>query len=153
MSFLTLALVALTLIPPQGADTAALEREARQIETMLIAPCCWMQPVSQHQSQASDEVKQQIRVLLAAGKTRQEVLDAFVAQYGPRILAEPPATGFGRLLYVALPLAFVLSGAALIVFLRRVSVRRSPSAAASGGVPTDDDRYATQLDDELRDMD
>jgi cytochrome c-type biogenesis protein CcmH len=153
MSFLTLALVTLTLIPPQGADTAALEREARQIETMLIAPCCWMQQVSQHQSQASDDVKQEIRVLLAAGKTRQEVLDAFVAQYGPRILAEPPAHGFGRWLYVGLPLAFVISAAGLVAFIRRASVRRSPPAATAGSPQTDDASYAARLDDELRDMD
>jgi cytochrome c-type biogenesis protein CcmH len=153
MNILVLALVALTLVPPQGADSAALEREARQIETMLIAPCCWLQQVSQHQSQASDEVKQEIRVLLASGKTRQEVLDMFVAQYGPRILAEPPAKGFGRLLYVALPLAFVLSAAAVVVFVRRANAGRSLSAAASEDIPTEDDRYAARLDDELRDMD
>src|SRR5450756_1639800 len=53
---------------------AALEQEARQIEHMIIAPCCWMQPVSDHQSQASDEVKQQIRQWLGSGMTRQQVL-------------------------------------------------------------------------------
>jgi cytochrome c-type biogenesis protein CcmH len=153
MSILTLALVALTLVPPHGADSTALEREARQIETMLIAPCCWLQQVSQHQSQASDEVKQEIRVLLASGKTRQEVLDTFVAQYGPRILAEPPAKGFGRLLYVVLPLAFVLSAAAVVVFVRRASAGRSLSTVAAEDIPPEDDGYAARLDDELRDMD
>lgn len=153
MTVLTLALVVLTMAAPPATDAAAFEREARQIETMLIAPCCWMQPVSQHQSQASDEVKEQIRVLLATGKTRQQVLDAFVVQYGPRILAEPPAQGFGRLLYVGLPLAFVLSAAALVVFLRRATVRRSPARAPSEAVSASDDAYAVRLDDELRDMD
>src|SRR5665811_2481238 len=79
---------------------AALEQEARQIEHMVIAPCCWMQPVSDHQSQASDEVKQQIRQWLGSGMTRQQVLDAFVARYGARILAEPPKQGFSRFLYL-----------------------------------------------------
>jgi cytochrome c-type biogenesis protein CcmH len=156
-----IAFIALTLAAPQAADPAALEREARQLETMLIAPCCWLQPVSQHQSQASDDVKQQIRVLLAAGKTRQEVLDAFAAQYGPRILAEPPATGVGRLLYVGMPLAFVLSAGALVLFLKKATARRRvPAAAPPGttGTPADttgtpDDAYTERLDDELRDMD
>jgi len=153
MSLPSLALAMLMLVGVPSADPATLEREARQLETMLIAPCCWMQPVSQHQSQASDEVKQQIRVLLAAGKSRQEVLDAFVAQYGPRILAEPPAQGVGRLLYVGLPLAFVLSAAAVIVFLRRATVRRPQAHGAPDTVLASDDAYARRLDDELRDMD
>ena len=153
MHFLTLVLVVLMMVAPPAADPVALEREARQLETMLIAPCCWMQPVSQHQSQASDDVKEQIRILLAAGKTRQEVLDAFVAQYGPRILAEPPAQGIGRLLYVGLPLAFVLSAAALVVFLRRATVRRPPSRASSEAVSISDDACALRLDEELQDLD
>jgi cytochrome c-type biogenesis protein CcmH len=148
-----LALVVLMAVGAPSTDPIALEREARQLETMLIAPCCWMQPVSQHQSQASDEVKQQIRVLLAAGKTRQEVLDAFVVQYGPRILAEPPAEGVGRLLYVGLPLAFVLSAAALVLYLRRTTVRPPTSRAPTEALEASDDAYAARLDDELRDMD
>jgi cytochrome c-type biogenesis protein CcmH len=153
MSFLTLAFVALTMVAPPAADAATLEREARQLETMLIAPCCWMQPVSQHQSEASDQVKRQIRVLLATGKTRQEVLDAFVAQYGPRILAEPPTRGFGWVLYVTLPLAFVLSAAVLVVSVRRASRRHSPPGVPVGANSVEDDAYAARLDDELRDMD
>jgi len=152
MSFLTLALVVLTLAAPPP-DAASVEREAQQIEGLLIAPCCWTQPVSQHQSQASDEVKKQIRTLLAAGKTRQEVLDAFAAQYGPRILAEPPAAGFGRLLYVGLPLAFLLSAAALILFVRRASSARAAPSTAPETVVADEAGYAARLDDELRDMD
>lgn len=153
MSCPSFAMALLMLVAVPSADPATLERDARQLETMLIAPCCWMQPVSQHQSQASDDVKQQIRVLLASGKSRQEVLDAFVVQYGPRILAEPPAQGIGRLLYVGLPLAFVLSGAAVIVFLRRATARRPRAQSAPDPVLASDDAYARRLDDELRDMD
>jgi cytochrome c-type biogenesis protein CcmH len=155
MNYLALTLVALTLAGSQPAPPAATEREAKQIETMLIAPCCWTAQVSQHQSEASLQVKGEIREMLAAGRTRQQVLDAFVVRYGERILAEPPARGFGRLLYVALPLAFVLSGALLVVFVRRASRSGAPAAAAGGEAAgsTGDDRYAAQLDDELRDMD
>jgi cytochrome c-type biogenesis protein CcmH len=133
-------------------DPAALEREARLLETRLIAPCCWTQPVSEHRSEASDEVKRQIRALLAGGKSRQEVLDAFVAQYGPRILAEPPARGVGGLLYVGLPLAFVLGGVALVLFLGQAGVRQRVEAAREAS-PADDAAYAERLDEELRQMD
>lgn len=151
MTLLMLALAAMTLAP--APDPASIEREARQIEGQLIAPCCWTQPVSQHQSQASDEVKKQIRVLLTAGKTRQEVLDAFAAQYGARILAEPPAAGVGRLLYVGLPLAFLLSAAALVIFVKRASASKPPPGPAPGTTAPDEAGYSARLDEELRDLD
>ena len=151
MSLFGWTMVALLLAAPPSPDAGALEREARQIETMLIAPCCWMQQVSEHQSEASEEVKRQIRVLLAEGKTRQQVLDAFVAQYGTRILVEPPDQGFGRLLHLGLPAALVLGGAALVVFIRRMG-RRQPGMDPVAP-QTADATYVERLDEELRKLD
>jgi len=137
----------------------ALEREAREIETLLIAPCCWNQQVSEHQSAVVDEVKKEIRAQLAAGRSRQEILDAFVARYGKKILAEPPAQGFGLLVYVVPLVVFALSGIGLTVFIKRMSGRPAavePAAAAAAGAGAPAAReaeYARQLDDELRDMD
>ena len=141
---------------------AALEKEARQIERMLIAPCCWMAPVSEHNSPASDEVKQQIREWLGRGMTRQQVLDAFVERYGVRILAEPPNKGAGRYLYTAPWLVFGLSAIGLVVLVKKLTASRAAAAPAaetspvrSEPAPADPDRraYEERLDEELRDMD
>jgi cytochrome c-type biogenesis protein CcmH len=154
MFFLNVVVVASTLFAAQPPTADAFEREAREIETMLMAPCCWSQPVSQHQSQASEEVKQQIRALLASGKNRQEVLNAFVAQYGQRILVEPPARGFGAVLYGGLLITFLLTASGLVLWVRRASRRPAAvTASMSAGGASDDAVYAARLDDELRDMD
>jgi cytochrome c-type biogenesis protein CcmH len=156
MHAIAFLLLSLTLAGPQAPDASALEREARQLETMLVAPCCWSQPVSQHQSQASDEVKQQIRALLASGRSRQQVLDAFVAQYGARILVEPPMRGVGSLLYGGLTLAFVVTAWVLVFRVRRASRRphvTGTPAAAAAAATSEDSTYAERLDEELRDMD
>ncbi|HSK08560.1 MAG TPA: cytochrome c-type biogenesis protein CcmH [Vicinamibacterales bacterium] len=155
MSWSNLVLVALlTAAPPLSGP--ALETEARQIETMLIAPCCWNQQVSEHQSPASDEVKKEVRAMLAAGASRQEVLDSFAARYGNRILAEPPAVGFTRFLYV-LPWVFFGGSAIGLTFLvRRMSARRpapEPSAANPAAAQAAQSDYEQRLDDELRDLD
>jgi cytochrome c-type biogenesis protein CcmH len=147
-------LLVLSFVAPAGSDPpASIEREARHVETMLIAPCCWMQPVSQHQSPASDEVKKEIRQLLAAGNTRQQVLDTFVAQYGERILVEPRLSGFGAVLYAGLALSFVLSAVALVFWVRRAARRRGAAPAAAAVTAPEDAAYAARLDDELRDLD
>ena len=130
MFFLNVVILALALSATQPPTPKALEREARQIETMLMAPCCWAQPVSQHQSQASEDVKQQIRTLLASGKNRQEVLDAFVSRYGQRILVEPPGRGFGAVLYGGLLITFLLTASGLVLWVRRASRRPAAVTAA-----------------------
>ncbi|MDD5720794.1 MAG: cytochrome c-type biogenesis protein CcmH [Candidatus Krumholzibacteria bacterium] len=151
VGFLNWTMVALLFAAPSSLESAALEREARQIETMLVAPCCWMQQVSEHQSEASEGVKRQIRSLLTAGNTRQQVLDAFVAQYGRRILVVPPDEGFGRWLYIGLLGGFIAGGAGLFRFVRRMS-RRQPGADAAPP-QTVDSAYAERLEQELRNLD
>jgi cytochrome c-type biogenesis protein CcmH/NrfF len=135
MTMLTL-IVALGLSPVlSGPD---LEREARALEAMIIAPCCYSQQVSVHQSPA-------------AGETREQILNAYVSQYGKRILAEPPAEGFDLALYVLPPLLLILSAALVIVVIRRFSHR--PADVTPVERPVSSATYDARLDDELRDLD
>jgi cytochrome c-type biogenesis protein CcmH/NrfF len=153
MGILTSFLFALVLTAaPQ--DPQALEQEAKQIETMLIAPCCWSQQVSLHQSAAVDEIKANIRRLLAENKTRQQILDAYVAEYGDRILAEPPARGFSAALYV-LPWVFLAGSIGLVVTVVRRLRRSAPRApsAAQRAPSAESEAEADRLDEELRNLD
>lgn len=136
-----------------ATDPQALEREARQLETKLMAPCCWAQQVSLHQSPAADEIKRNIRRLLAEGKTSQQVLDFYVAEYGDRILSEPPARGFSRLIYVA-PWVFLVGSVGLVVVvIRRLrAVSTAPARTEQAAVPPNDDE-AERIDEELRNLD
>jgi cytochrome c-type biogenesis protein CcmH len=117
----------------QPAADPAQEKEAKEIETMVIAPCCWSQQVSVHQSPAADQMKKDIRAQLAEGNTRPQILDAFVAQYGERILAEPPARGFKRTLYVLPVLLLVASGVVLSFVVKRMA--RQPALAGGPAEP------------------
>lgn len=141
--------VALTVTAPLPAH---LETEARQIEKEVVAPCCWSQQVAIHQSPAADEVRKDIRIRLARGETHQAILDDYVVQFGTRILVEPPATGYKRLLYVFPPVALVLSAAGVVAFLRRAAARRSADTlpAGDGTAPAG---YDERLSEELREMD
>ncbi len=151
---LAAVLLSATAAPAQPAATPALEREAKEIEAKVIAPCCWSQQVSVHQSPAADEMKRDIRKQLAEGRTRQQILDAYIAQYGEQILAEPPARGFTRTLYVLPVLLLVLSAVVLSVVVKRMA--RQPAVAggpADPSVPAAKDAYGDRLNDELRDLD
>ena len=64
-----------------GAVSQDLEEQARIIGGKLMAPCCWAEPVSQHLSPVAEEMRGQIREMLAAGRSEQEILDFYVARY------------------------------------------------------------------------
>ena len=152
MGSLTQVTIALWLAVA-AADPQALEREAKQLEAKLMAPCCWAQQVSLHQSPAADEIKQNIRRLLAEGKAPQQILDVYVAEYGDRILAEPPARGFSRLIYVA-PWVFLVASVGLVVVVIKRLRAVSPAPASTGPAalpPTEDE--ADRIDEELRKLD
>jgi cytochrome c-type biogenesis protein CcmH len=136
-----------------AVDPQALEREAKQLEAKLMAPCCWAQQVSLHQSPAADDIKQTIRTLLAEGKTSEQILDIYVAQYGDRILAEPPARGFSRLIYVAPWVFLVASVGLVIVVIRRLrAVTPAPARSERAAAPPSEDE-ADRIDEELRNLD
>ncbi len=139
----------------ESSDTA-LTREAQTVAAMLMAPCCYSQQASVHQSDAAEQVRLDVRARLGRGETRARILEAYVARYGKRILAEPPATGFDRSLYILPVVVFGLSLGLVAIVLRRSSRRPSEGTAGPTGADEHDEVPATvqrQLDDELRDLD
>lgn len=152
----SLVAIGLLLVVPHAAGGAPdTEHEARAIESMLVAPCCFSQQVSVHQSPAAEEVRRDIRGRLAAGQTRDQIVDAYVARHGKRILAEPRAEGFDLTLHV-MPFVLLLGSVGVGIAL----VRRFGLAKGSAPTPVPHDVQVAgrtalehQLDDELRDLD
>jgi cytochrome c-type biogenesis protein CcmH len=83
----------------------------------------------------SPELHREVVDLDRAGKTAQEILDAFVAKYGEKALMAPKPEGFNLWGYLLPGSAILLAGGALVVFIwgRRVAVVEASAAAASGG--------------------
>ena len=158
LSLLLAIAVAPAIAQAQAAapDLDARERVARQIETELIAPCCWSQQVSQHESPIATEIRADIRQRLAAGETHDKIVGHYVTEYGERILATPPASGFNYLLFTLPPLLFLATAALVVGFVRRASQRgqvgrtAAPAVAPAGG---ESGQLEGRLDDELRDLD
>lgn len=135
-----------------GAVQDSLEEEARKIEGMVISPCCWNQPVSVHYSPAADEMRAEIRKMLAEGKSREEILQSYVAEYGERILSKPRAKGFNLMAYL-LPLGFLIAGGAVAwVVINKLRPTAAVATAGSVGeakLSKADSKYSKQLEKEL----
>ncbi len=154
----------LMLCVPAAAFTAMPDPQnealVREIEDNLIAPCCWSAPVSQHFSEVSDQIRAEIREMVAAGKSREEIMDHYVAQYGERILATPRPSGFNILVYI-LPWVALITGACFLVVVLK-KLRSSGPADDSLESPhpkppqtpaqTMDARYEAVIEQEMKEL-
>jgi len=132
--------------------TASQAALVRDIENNLIAPCCWIQPISEHPSEISDIMRMEVREMVAEGKSRDEILDYYVARYGERILAAPRARGINVLAYAAPFAALILGGGGLFLF-RGKKRALAPQTSAHLPPPQNDGRYNDIIEKELREFD
>lgn len=77
---------------------------------------------------------QQVDGLLAQGKTEQQVLDSFVAQYGPSVYAEPPKSGFSLVAWV-MPTAYLVLGTLVVIFVISRWVKKNASEIPAASAP------------------
>jgi len=82
----------------------------------------------------SPRLHREVLALGEQGKTDQEIIDAFVAKYGEKVLMAPKAQGFNLAGYVVPGIVIALIGALLTwVILRRVRRSAPVPAVASAG--------------------
>ncbi|HEX8985139.1 MAG TPA: cytochrome c-type biogenesis protein CcmH [Bryobacteraceae bacterium] len=84
---IALLIAALAAAP---AETAA-DRQARveRLRGALLAPCCYKEPVSRHQSEAALRTSLEIARSVQEGKSDRQILDNYIARYGAEVLAGP----------------------------------------------------------------
>ncbi len=121
----------LVLLCTTQAETAERKARTERLENMVLAPCCYAEPVARHQSEIAIKMRLEIQNWVNAGKTDKEILAAYEARYGERVLAPPPRDA--RMWTDGVPwILTLLGGAGVVWLLARWRVR-----AASGSVPAD----------------
>jgi len=106
--------------------------------------------------QTSPALHRQVVSLVEQGKTAQEVIDEFVAQYGELVLMAPRKKGFNIVGYVLPGMAIVIVGAAMLwILARRTSDSRVAQRIAEGSsLLTDMSQEDTaRLESELAELD
>jgi cytochrome c-type biogenesis protein CcmH len=109
-------------------------------------------PLVASQAPEANRERALITQLINQGLTKSQIEHQMVIQYGPSVLALPPASGFNLTVYV-LPPAVVLLGAALLVYTLPKWRRRTRSAAADAAAASSPAELAPsdsrRLDEEL----
>ena len=71
---------------------------------------------------------------LAKGESEEQIIDAFVAEYGTVVYVEPPKKGFGLVAWL-MPVFYVIVGLAIVIFVvRKWAVRPASAGTASACV-------------------
>ena len=89
---------------------------------------------------------------LAKGESEQQIIDAFVKEYGPIVYMEPPKKGFGLVAWL-MPIVYSIVGLGLVVLIvRKWAVRPASSAPLAPGAPNEAlERARAQADRETED--
>jgi cytochrome c-type biogenesis protein CcmH/NrfF len=108
-----LALTALAPATATGGPHPAPQTTVNAIEAEVMCPICGTLLELAESPQARRE-KVFVAKLVAAGKSKAEVKDALLAQYGPSVLALPKASGFDLSAYLVPILALAIAVVALV---------------------------------------
>jgi cytochrome c-type biogenesis protein CcmH/NrfF len=102
------------------ANPANGDPRLEKLFPQFIAPCCWRENLLAHHSPKSDEMRAEIKRLVAEGRSDGEVKAVFIEQYSIRILALPEGAR-GRWLAWT-PVVAALAGLGVVLLtIRRMS--------------------------------
>jgi cytochrome c-type biogenesis protein CcmH len=151
--FLLLALLA-SIQPALAQDTAPKptpsDNEVNRVAKQMYCPVCENTPLDVCPTQACSEWRELIRLKLSEGWNDQQIKDYFAAQYGDRVLSEPPRRGLNWLVYT-LPVIFFLAGVLVLYQVLLGKRGHKPAAAAPTPPPAaDEDPYLREMEEELK---
>ena len=142
---LSFAIAFILIASAQGPTPT--DDDVNRIARQLYCPVCESTPLDVCPTEACRQWRELIRTMLAEGKTEAEIKQYFVAQYGDRVLAEPP----NRLVSYTVPAIIILLGILLLArgfqMWLKPAVTESP-AAQEEAQPADP--YIARLEEELK---
>ena len=119
---LLVALAVLAAAPAAGA--AAPQANFNDVEAALMCDTCNV-PLAIAESPRADQERAEIRRLIAQGKTKQQILDAFVGEYGPNVLAEPKGGGGAVAVWLVPAVVLLVAAIGVALLLPRWRRRRA----------------------------
>jgi cytochrome c-type biogenesis protein CcmH len=140
-----------TSVSAQEVDPGTIsDNEVNAIAKQLYCPVCENIPLDVCGTQACAQWRELIREKLADGWSEDEIKNYFVAQYGDRVLAEPPRRGLNWLVYIVPPVAFL---AGVFILYRGIQSWRQMADSTEEAVESDEatlDDYVARMEEALR---
>jgi cytochrome c-type biogenesis protein CcmH len=104
--------------PAPERGSAEPRTDLADLEDEVMCPICGT-ALGLSEAPQADREREFIRELIAQGKTKDEIKDALVAEYGDEVLAVPEAEGFDLAAWLVPGAAILIAGIAIAVGVRR----------------------------------
>ena len=144
--------VVLLIVPTVFAQRDVTVDEVNALSKGLYCPVCDSEPLDTCATQACKEWRAEIRQQLIDGLSKEEIYADFVARYGMRVLAQPPAEVLNWVLWLGIPVALLVGGYFFTKYMRQISRPATVATPATpSSVDTEDgsDDYLSQIEAEL----
>jgi len=150
-----------TVAAQDGGGTGVSDDEVNAIASQLFCPVCENTPLDVCETQACKQWRELIRLKISEGWTEAEIKDYFVANYGARVLDEPPFEGFYQFVYIVPPVIILVGIVILFRAFRQwkddddhadiLVAEASPGSASDTNDP--DAAYIARLEAEMKKRD
>ena len=134
VAVLAMFAIAPLLITPVGAQQ--LSDRAKQIGGKFMCMCSCSQVLTQCNHvgcSTSAAMLKELNQSLSRGDSEDAITQMFVQEFGTKVYAEPPKSGFSLVAWI-LPSVYLFVGAGVVVFVI-VRWRKRPAQQAAGGSP------------------
>lgn len=131
---------------PMAIDPV-MEKKVNEISSELRCLVCQNQTIADSHAELAVDLKNQVRDMVKAGQTQDEIVDYMVKRYGDFVRYRPPVNNATILLWVG---PFLLLGIGLAVLVINLRRRRSLVADDAPLSSEESAKLDTLLDEKLR---
>ena len=140
-----------------SAQEPVTDDEVNAIAKGIYCPVCENTPLDVCPTKACADWRDEIRNMLAEGKTETEIRQYFVDRFGDRVLGTPPARGLNWLAYIIPPIA-ILGGIILLysafrMWKKPATLAETDTVEAPTPVEQSTDAYIQALENQLKEQD
>jgi cytochrome c-type biogenesis protein CcmH len=122
--------------------------QVNQVASQLYCPVCENISLDVCPTQACEQWRSLIREKLEAGWSAEQIKEYFAAQYGDRVLPEPPKKGLNWMVYI-LPPAMIAGGALLLAWIILGMRARKVAPVSAEQTPQSSGEYLARVEEEL----
>jgi len=131
---LALAALALALAVPARAAGPSIDAREQRLESQIMCPTCHQLLALSH-SPIAERMRGFVRARLAAGERPAAIERELVGEFGPAVLAAPPARGFGLFAWLVPAGGLALTATVVLTFACAWRRRTLLADAAAADVP------------------
>ena len=143
-ALLTASVVSLLLTVPSAVAAQCPKTTLGDVEDEVMCPICGTPLELATEAPQAQRERELIERLIADCKSKDEVKQVLVAEFGSEVLALPEDEGFDLAAYLVPALAILLGGGVLLLAALGWRKRRRPSPAAAPGTEA-----SRRLDDDI----